>query len=222
MGYLLKIAPGWLAIGVLFYIYVFRQLGLIDNLWVLSTVVFIGMLFSFLCSSVEMAIASLGQEELTTLQREADGINERRGEMQQVDFIRAQMRVLGALQIYYEAERLNAPIVICNNVANVVVAAFLPFALTRAAAPPIVAELFGMTLPVPGGGTEALTFFVTLLFIVIVGEIVPKRLGMNYSLWFVRKLRWFIQLINLTFGWLGISFVSVVEIPTWIFSRIYR
>ena len=208
--------------GFLLYAYVIGQTDLIARLDVLLAVIAIGMLFSFLCSSIEMAIASLGQEELQQLQHEADALAGQKAAMKEPDYIRAQLRVLGALQIYYEAEKLNSPIVICNNIANVVVASFLPFALKAATTPPAAVNVFGWTMSPPGAGTEALTFFLTLVFIVIVGEIIPKRLGMNYSLWFVRKLSWLIRLINVLFGWLGASFVSVVEIPTWVFSLTRR
>jgi CBS domain containing-hemolysin-like protein len=222
MKYFLKIAPGWLAIGLLLYVYVIKQAELVANIYVLTTVISVGMLLSFVCSGIEMAIASLGQAELTQLQEEADQITARQGQMARLEYINAQMRVLGTLQIYYEAERLNAPIVICNNVANVVVAAFLPLALKAStqAAHGIAVNFFGLTVLFPGEGTEALTFFLTLFSIVVVGEIIPKRLGMIYSLWFVRKLGWVIRLINLLFGWLGAAFLSVVDIPTRILTWI--
>src|SRR6266566_1788754 len=118
MRYFLKIAPGWLVIILLVYIYVIKQADLIANIYVLMAVVLVGMLLAFVCSSIEMAIASLGQEELTQLQAEADQLTAQRPHMDNLEYIKAQRRVLGTLQIYYEAEMLNAPIVICNNVAN--------------------------------------------------------------------------------------------------------
>jgi len=167
MMYLLRFAPGWLVIGLLLYVYVIKQADLIASPYILVAVISIGMLFSFVCSSIEMAIASLGQAELSELQQEADRIAARRTEMDDLEYVKAQMKVLNTLRIYYEAETLNAPIVICNNVANVIVAAFLPLALQASTQPThwINISLFGPPIPIPGAGTETMTFFLTLFCI---------------------------------------------------------
>ena len=165
-----------------------------------------------------MAIASLGDPELKQLEQEAEELSSRQAQLTAGEYAKANSRVWQTLEIFYDADKLNAPIVICNNVANVVVTAFMPLAL-KSAQPPVF-KIGGFSFTPILAGSETLTFFLTLIFIVILGEIVPKRLGMTYALWFVKNFRGFIRLINLLFGWIGLSFVSVVEIPVCVWRQI--
>jgi CBS domain containing-hemolysin-like protein len=76
------------------------------------------------------------------------------------------------------------------------------------------------SVAIPGAGTEALTFIVTIVFLVIFGEVIPKRLAKQYPLWFIRRLHMIIRLFDIFFGWLGMSFQSIVDIPAYVIRKI--
>ncbi len=176
--YIAGILPGWIVIMALLYVYVVKQAYLVRDSWLMIGVIVLGVALSFLCSSVEMAIASLGESELERIAAEGEQLRQQQATLSQSEYIKRQRRILKLMLVYYEAGRLNAPIVIFNNVANILIASFIPLALATADVRPlhVVLPILG-PLSLPWAGSETLTFVVTIFFLVVFGEVVPKWLG---------------------------------------------
>jgi len=220
--YVLRIIPGWIAISVLFYIYVVKQLSLVVDFWVLAGVMFLGILLSFLCSSIEMALASIGERELTRIAAQSRQLLVEIDIIGPAEYAKRQLKLARVMDICYSANNLNAPIVIFNNVANILIASFIPLALSKGNVPNLTATFAVIgSIAIPGAGTEALTFIATIVFLVIFGEVIPKKLAREYPLWFIQKLAIIIRSVDLLFGWLGNSFLSIVVIPTYLLRRIF-
>jgi CBS domain containing-hemolysin-like protein len=117
------------------YVYAYSQINLIADSTILLIVLIAGLVVSFLCAAAEMAIASLDQAELETLNVKNQALLEARRRMnqsdhaQQLDYIKRHRQILQIMEIYYSANALNAPIVIFNNIANILIASLLPVAL---------------------------------------------------------------------------------------------
>jgi len=216
LAYVLSTVPGWCLIAAFLYVYGFRQRGLVKDELLLFAILAIGVVLSFVCSSVEMALAHFDDKQLATLSDLGkDNLNRRNtNTISQEEFLVAQRNISDIMLLYYRRERLNAPIVIFNNMVNTAIASLLPLALLSspgAGTPPTLP--FG-NHPIPFGGDEMFTFALTIISLVLFGEVIPKKLGMKYSLGFLRCFIHVIKVTDTIFWPLSRAFLSVVEIPS--------
>jgi CBS domain containing-hemolysin-like protein len=170
-----------------------------------------------------MALASIGERELKMIAAESRQLLVEIDNIEPAEYARRQLRIARVMDICYSADNLNPPIVIFNSVANTLIASFIPLALLKGTLPMLSVDLpiIGF-IAIPGAGTEALTFIATIVFLVIFGEVIPKKLAREYPLWFIRRLAIIIRFVDFFFGWLGASFLSIVDIPTYIFRKLFR
>lgn len=223
---LFKVTIGWAIVSYLVYYYVVLQSGLIASVWLMAVVTIVGLAFSFLFSSTEMALAECTQEDFRKLELRAKEIeNEAKKNstsFNEVYYRREVKKLLKVKEIYNNSAAYNPAIVVGNNVANVAVATMLPMALTSE--PPqdgSIKFVFGeegvlsfIGLPVygmPFPGTETLTFFSVLLLIIIFGEIIPKRLAQNDPLRFIETFYRAYVVSKFMFGWLGDAFAALLH-----------
>ena len=68
------------------------------------------------------------------------------------------------------------------------------------------------------GGTVVLT----IVFLVIFGEVIPKKIGQDYSLRVIKLTVCFIDIIDFFFGWLGVAFISITDISSWVGSMLSK
>ena len=207
---------GWLLLAAVFYCYVVRQWYLIGHTGILIAVLGIGVLVSFVLSSLEMALATLSADALVQLGNESKQLDDAHdnGRIDAKAHSAGKSRIFDLLNIYYTREDLNPPLTICSNISSVVMTAFAPLAITASITPSPVAidyasigSILGChqncTVSLPGAGKETLIFFAVVLLVIIFGEIVPKKLGLKYNLWFVKQFRVPLRVLDFLFGWLG-------------------
>jgi CBS domain containing-hemolysin-like protein len=169
-------------IFVFMYIYFYRQRALIQSVGILAAILAIGVALSFLCSSVEMALASFGDVQLGKLRAEGKSLLEERAQdnLTEQEYITRQKGIFDMMLLFYKAEELNVPIVIFNNIVNTLIASLLPLAFVRDAKP-IVPTLPFIGRPIPFGGAETLTFAITIFVLVLFGEVIPKNSAKNIA-----------------------------------------
>lgn len=227
----IRISVIWCLIAYLFYYYVVLQVDLVADFNLLLSVSLIGICFSFLFSSAEMALAACGPKQMEEIQEMVKQYNDFTYVLEKKDgttdfqysqFESQRKRWISVHEIMSNSGKYNAGIVVGNNIANVAVAAILPVAL-YANKIKILEFQFSENYyfkkffdyevdSFPMAGTEALTFFSVLLAIIIFGELLPKQFAINRPTKYVTNLRYFIIITNYLLGWLGRG-LSTITFP---------
>ena len=128
-------------------------------------------------------------------------------------------KVIRVIVLLNNSDEINSTVVIWNNVANVGLTAFLPLALKEnGGAPPILIDVpqrlqfivphswlnqDGLMIWPGLSGSEPLTLVAAILLILIFGEIIPKKLAMRHSIWFITKTTLLIEVFHKLTSWLG-------------------
>ena len=235
IGYGLQVILGWGVLAFLMYQYVFKQSSLIENETLLALIIAIGTILTFIFSSLEAALIKMGDKDTQLLREETEKVMSDRklGIISEDEYISKHVKILKRMKLFYQKDRLVAPLIIVSNLMGVLIAASIPVALNSAATNSKNLSLdlsslnifFGCgecVIPLPGEGTQTLTFFSSAVIIIILGKVIPKKLGSHYSYWFLKGFYPLINCMSVLFGWLGTAILAIIDIPVLLLARLKK
>jgi CBS domain containing-hemolysin-like protein len=230
LKYLASLVPGSVFLGLLVYLYVVRQYDLIRHplfFWLLVIVV---VLFSMLFSVVEAALMTIDvKQHVTQLEQRTIGLMSQHlqsGHAQlSKEYLEQRHELVAEIKLVSEASERNAPIVVLNHLATILLGAVLPISLRVGSVAPVSVDMCSTLpwlgfdacpLPVPGTGrTESLTFFSVSLLLIVFGKIVPEKIGRKHNAWIIRHFRGLIDWIYVLAGWLVKPMLAIGDLFSW-------
>ncbi|MGH8329373.1 MAG: hypothetical protein ACRER3_28695, partial [Pseudomonas fluorescens] len=123
--YGMQVILGWGVLAFLMYQYVFKQSSLIANETLLVFIIVTGTLLTFIFSSLEAALIKMGDKDTQLLMDETEKVmsDRKTGAISESEYISKHVKILKRMNLFYQKDRLVAPLIIVSNLMGVLIAA---------------------------------------------------------------------------------------------------